>query len=141
MAISLNRKASRLSERIPGVMGFDWKQRLGSIGSFGRLVKPTELIFFASQLSLMLEIGTPLSKALAALAEQTENSAFREIILAVQQDIEEGRQLSDAMRQHPLVFNNVIVSMVQAGESGGFLKDILDRIVEMQEKRLAVATQ
>jgi type II secretory pathway component PulF len=141
MAISLNRKSSRLSERIPGVTRFDWKQRLGSIGSFGRLVKPTELIFFASQLSLMLEIGTPLSKALAALAEQTENSAFREIILALQQDIEGGRQLSDAMRQHPLVFNNVIVSMVQAGESGGFLKDILDRIVEMQEKRLAVTTQ
>ncbi len=141
MAIRLDRKTSHLAARIPNVTRFDWKQWLGSIRRFGRRVKAAELIFFASQLSLMLEIGTPLSKALAALAEQTENETFREIILAVRQEIEEGRQLSDAMRQHPLVFNHVIISMVQAGESGGFLKDILDRIVEMQEKRLAVTTQ
>jgi type IV pilus assembly protein PilC len=89
----------------------------------------------------MLEIGTPLSKALAALAKQTENAVFKEIILALQQDIEEGRQLSDAMRRHPFVFNNVTVSMIQAGESGGFLNDILNRIVELQEKRLAITTQ
>jgi type II secretory pathway component PulF len=141
VAISLNRKTSRLAEKIPSAARFDWAKWLGSIRRFGRRVKAAELIFFASQLSLMLEIGTPLSKALAALAQQTENEVFREIILALQQEIEEGRQLSDAMRQHPLVFNNVIISMVQAGESGGFLKDILDRIVEMQEKRLAVTTQ
>ena len=142
MAISLKRKASSpLAARISSATRFDWAQRLGSTLRFGRQVKPTELIFFASQLSLMLEIGTPLSKALAALAKQTENAVFKEIILALQQDIEEGRQLSDAMRRHPFVFNNVTVSMIQAGESGGFLNDILNRIVELQEKRLAITTQ
>ncbi|MBA7707970.1 hypothetical protein ES703_116855 [subsurface metagenome] len=50
-------------------------------------------------------------------------------------DIEEGRQLSDAMKRHPRLFNNVFVSMIRAGETGGFLKEIIDRIVEMQEKR------
>jgi type IV pilus assembly protein PilC len=142
MAISLKPKASSpLAARISSATRFDWAQRFGSTLRFGRQVKPTELIFFASQLSLMLEIGTPLSKALAALAKQTENVVFREIILALQQDIEEGRQLSEAMRRHPFVFNNVTVSMIQAGESGGFLNDILNRIVELQEKRLAITTQ
>lgn len=141
MAISLNRKASPSAARISSASLFDWARRLGGIRRFSRRVKPTELIFFASQLSLMLEIGTPLSKALAALAEQTENAVFSEVILAVQQDIEEGKQLSDAMRRHPLVFNNVTASMIQAGESGGFLNDILNRIVELEEKRQVVRTQ
>jgi type II secretory pathway component PulF len=56
-------------------------------------------------------------------------------------DIEEGKQLSDAMKSHPRVFNTVFNSMVKAGETGGFLHEILDRLVEMQEKRQALLTQ
>ena len=56
-------------------------------------------------------------------------------------DIEEGRQLSDAMKRHPRVFNSVFVSMIKAGETSGYLKQILDRIVEMQEKRQALIAQ
>jgi type II secretory pathway component PulF len=108
---------------------------------FGRPVKQSELSFFTSQLSLMLEIGTPVSNALKAIASQSENPEFKEVILTIVKDIEEGRQLSDAMRRHPRVFNNVFISMIKAGETGGFLKDILDRIFEMQEKRQALSTQ
>jgi len=106
-----------------------------------RPVKPAELIFFTSQLSLMLEIGTALNNALRAIANQTDNPAFKKVIQAMLQVIEEGRQLSDAMREHPRVFDNVFTSMIKAGETGGFLKDILDRIVEMQEKRQKLITQ
>lgn len=89
----------------------------------------------------MLEIDTPLDKALRAIESQTSNTRFKKIIQTMILDIEEGKQLSDALRKHPRVFNKMFVSMVNAGESGGFLTDILGRIVEMQEKRQALVTQ
>ena len=104
-------------------------------------VKPKEVIFFTSQLALMLEVGTPLTNALAALEKQTKNPAFKEVIRVLHRDIEEGQQLSDAMRRHPRVFNYVYISMIKAGETGGFLKEILERLAEMQEKRLALIAQ
>ena len=104
-------------------------------------VKPKEVIFFTSQLALMLEVGTPLTNALVALEKQTKNPAFKEVIRVLHRDIEEGQQLSDAMRRHPRVFNYVYTSMIKAGETGGFLKEILERLAEMQEKRLALIAQ
>lgn len=108
---------------------------------FGGRVKASEKIFFISQLSLMLEVGTSLSASLKALGNQTQNPAFREVILAMHRDIEEGKQFSEAMRRHPSVFDHVFVSMIKAGETGGFLQKILDRLVEMQEKRQALIAQ
>ncbi len=107
----------------------------------GRTIKAKEVTFFASQLSLMLEVGTPLTSALVALRKQTKNAAFQAVIEAMRRDIEEGRQLSDAMRRHRHVFGQVFTSMIKAGETGGFLQKILDRIVEMQEKRQALLSQ
>ena len=104
-------------------------------------VKSKELIFFTSQLALLLEVGTPLINGLAALEKQTKNPAFKEVIRALHRDIEEGQQLSDALRRHPRVFNHVYTSMIKAGETGGFLKEILERLAEMQEKRLALIAQ
>jgi type II secretory pathway component PulF len=57
------------------------------------------------------------------------------------QDVEDGRQLSEAMSRHPRVFDKVYLNMVKAGETGGFLDEMLNRLVEMQEKRLALRTQ
>jgi type II secretory pathway component PulF len=89
----------------------------------------------------MLEIGTTISRALGAIARQSRNPAFERVLSAMQGDIEDGRQLSDAMGRHPRVFNPLFVQMVRAGETGGYLKKILDRIVHMQEKRQALITQ
>lgn len=104
-------------------------------------VRSKEVIFFTSQLALMLEVGTPLINGLAALEKQTKNPAFKDVIRALHRDIEEGQQLSDALRRHPRVFNHVYTSMIKAGETGGFLKEILERLAEMQEKRLALIAQ
>ena len=142
MAISYNPKSSRLAKKAPkSLFGSILKSQQPRFMSFGRAIKPGELIFFSSQLSLMLEIGTPLTTTLRAIANQTKNPALKEIIQAMQKDIEEGRQLSDAMKRHPRVFNSVFISMIKAGETSGFLKQILDRIVEMQEKRQALIAQ
>jgi len=133
MAISFNHKRpSAASKSLQPLPGFSY---------FAEPVKPGELIFFTSQLSLMLEIGTPLNSALKAIGNQTENVTFKAVIQAMFLDIEEGRQLSYAMRQHPKVFDNTFVGMIRGGESGGFLTNILDRLVEAQEKRQALKTQ
>ena len=108
---------------------------------WGRAIKPGEQIFFFTQLSLMIEIGTSLTGALRALGEQNQNDALKKVILDMLRDIEEGRQLSDAMQRHPTVFSPLYVSLVKAGEAGGFLKDTIDGIVTLQERRQALITQ
>jgi type IV pilus assembly protein PilC len=107
----------------------------------GNKIRSKEVIFFTSQLALMLEVGTPLINALNAMKKQTKNPAFQEVIQAMARDIEEGQQLSDAMRRHPKVFDHVFISMIRAGETGSFLTGILNRIAEMQEKRQALIAQ
>jgi type II secretory pathway component PulF len=142
MAISVNHKSAGLStktfkDRSPSV----FKQRLNTSRLFRKPIKTAEVIFFTSQLSLMLEIGTPLKSALEAIGHQTENTDFKEVIGTVLHDIEEGSQLSDAFRRHPRVFDSTFISLVKAGETGGFLAETLNRSVEMQEKRQALFLQ
>jgi type IV pilus assembly protein PilC len=141
MAITLNKKAPHPGTQGRGRAKSFSEQWGGIIPGFGKRIKPREVIFFTSQLSLMLEIGTPLTDSLKAIANQTTNPAFKEVLLTMLKDIEEGRQLSDAMKRHPMVFDGIFTSMLKAGETGGFLKKILDGMVEMQEKRQALRTQ
>lgn len=142
MAISLNKKSASLAvahaDKPPNYL----LGRIESIISgFRKPVKTGELIFFSSQLSLMLEIGTSLTNALHAIADQTKNPAFKTVIEDMVQNVEEGRQLSDALKRHPRIFNNTYSSMIRSGEAGGFLKKALDGIVEMQEKRQNLVSQ
>ncbi|MFC1822191.1 type II secretion system F family protein [Thermodesulfobacteriota bacterium] len=139
MAISLNQPAPTLAPKIE-IKPKNVSKGPG-INLFGSPVKGQDVIFFSSQLSLMLEIGTPLKSALETLGKQMENEVFKDIIKSMVKDIEAGRQLSDAMQKHPKVFDSIYSSMVRAGETGGFLKEILDRIVELKEKRQALKSQ
>ena len=117
------------------------KLRLDVLQWPGNRIKSKEVIFFTTQLALMLEVGTPLTSALTAMKNQTKSPAFKEVIGALARDIEEGQQLSDAMRRHPKVFDHVFTSMIKAGETGSFLTGILERLAEMQEKRQALIAQ
>jgi len=142
MAISVNHKSASLTTRtFKAKPASDFKRRLNMPGLFSKPIKTGEVIFFTSQLSLMLEIGTPLKTALEAIRNQTKNTDFRQVIGTVLHDIEEGRQLSDALRRHPRVFDSTFISLVKAGEAGGFLAQTLNRSVEMQEKRQALFVQ
>jgi type II secretory pathway component PulF len=142
MAISVQQKPTSGPSRMPAVPRLPSLSTQITLGQLlGTAVKPSEVVFFTSQLSLMLEVGTSLNAALHAIGKQTKNPAFKKIISAMHKDIEEGKQLSEAMRPHASVFSEVFVSMVKAGETGGFLKKILDRLVEMQEKRQALVAQ
>jgi type IV pilus assembly protein PilC len=142
MAISVKRRD--LSPRNSGLASPADSLFMRIAGAFSipiRRVKSSELIFFTSQLALMLEIGTPLNTALRALKNQTESNYFKEVIESILKDIEEGRMLSDALRRHPKVFSNEYVSLIKAGETGGFLQRILNRINDMQERRQAFKSQ
>jgi len=142
MAITVNHKTPNLSPNTVHARPSAVAQRLPRVTQlFSRPIKAGEVIFFTSQLALMLEIGTPLKSALDAIRNQTKNADFKEVIHAMLHDVEEGRQLSEAMSRHPRVFNRVFLSMVKAGETGGFLDEMLNRLVEMQEKRQALLTQ
>lgn len=98
--------------------------------SLGKKVKTKDLIMFSEHLSTMLKAGITLNKCLTILADLTENKAFARIIREVHDQIREGSTLHQALEKHPAVFPGVFVNMVRAGESGGVLDVVLQRISE-----------
>ena len=142
MAININQKSTDIALIAPPASSAPMPLKAkGLLRRFGPTVKSGEMIFFFSQLSLMIDIGMSLKNALENMLDQTENAAFKAIIRLMIQDIEEGRQLSDALQRHPQIFKHVVICMVRAGETGGYLKQILDRIVAMEEKRQSLISQ
>lgn len=91
---------------------------------------------FCRQLSIMLGSGLPLLDAVAVLLRQTRQPGFREIIAAIGEDLEQGWTLTAAMRRHGRVFSEVVLSMVEAGETGGVLDETLERLaVHLERER------
>ncbi|MBX7159975.1 MAG: type II secretion system F family protein [Acidimicrobiia bacterium] len=99
-------------------------------------VKLKDLAIFSRQLATMINSGLSLLRALTILTEQTENQSLAKVIGEVRQDVETGSALSVAMAKHPKVFNNLFVSMVRAGETGGILDDVLVRVADTIERQV-----
>src|SRR5262249_55514860 len=91
---------------------------------------------FTRQFSVMLDAGLPLVQCLEILSEQEENRTFQAVIQAVRSDVEAGSSLADAMRKHPKAFDALYVNIVAAGEAGGVLDVILQRLSSYIEKAL-----
>jgi len=96
---------------------------------------------FTRQFSVMLDAGLPLVQCLEILGEQEENRRFREVINQVRSDVEQGSSLADAMRKHPVAFNNLYTNMIAAGEAGGILDIILQRLSTYIEKAVKLNAQ
>ena len=109
--------------------GLKMELRLGP-----KRVKPAELTVMSRQLATMISSGMTLLRAFYVLEEQVENQLLRETVGAVREDIEAGLSFSDALEQHPKVFNPLYVAMVRAGESGGVLEESLERTANQLEK-------
>jgi len=92
-----------------------------------------DLIVFSRQLATLISAGLPFTTSLDALVEQTENKRLKRVIIQVRRDLEGGSSFSDALAKHPAVFNNLFVNMVRAGEAGGVLDEILDRLATLAE--------
>jgi type IV pilus assembly protein PilC len=112
-----------------------------SVSKLGRKVPPKILAVFTRQFSVMIDAGLPLVQCLEILANQQEHKSFQRILLQVRQDVEAGSTLADAMRRHPKAFNNLYVNMIAAGEAGGILDTILQRLSTYIEKSVKLASQ
>src|SRR3989442_1721619 len=99
-----------------------------------RKVKGKELSVFTRQFSVMIDAGLPLVQCLEILAQQQENKYFQQTLMQVRQDVEEGSTLAAAMARHPRVFDQLYSNMVEAGETGGILDLILQRLSTFIEK-------
>ena len=112
------------------------KGREFSIPKIGakKKVKAKELAVFTRQFSVMIDAGLPLVQCLDILAQQQQNPFFKDVLNQVRQHVEEGSTLHTAMSKHPKVFDNLFTSMVEAGETGGVLDLILQRLATVIEK-------
>src|ERR687896_1305331 len=97
-------------------------------------VKSKDLSVFTRQFSVMIDAGLPLVQCLEILAQQQENKHFQQVLMQVRQDVEEGSTLAAAMARHPKVFDQLYSNMVEAGETGGILDLILQRLSTFIEK-------
>ncbi|WP_291270780.1 type II secretion system F family protein [Geothrix sp.] len=104
-------------------------------------VRPKELAIFTRQFSVMIDAGLPLVQCLEILGAQQQNKGFQRIIEAVRGDVEQGLTLQAALSKHPKAFNDLYVNMVGAGESGGILDIILQRLSGYIEKAVKLTAK
>jgi type IV pilus assembly protein PilC len=97
-------------------------------------VKSKDLAIFTRQFSVMIDAGLPLVQCLDILSQQQQNKYFQQVLAQVRQDVEEGSTLAAAMSRHPKVFDQLYSNMVEAGETGGILDLILQRLSTFIEK-------
>ncbi len=97
-------------------------------------VKSKDLAIFTRQFSVMIDAGLPLVQCLDILSQQQQNKYFQQVLAQVRQDVEEGSTLAAAMNRHPKVFDQLYANMVEAGETGGILDLILQRLSTFIEK-------
>jgi type IV pilus assembly protein PilC len=131
-------ESAREQLRIRGLLAHTLRE-LPSAGEDGlrtafKKIKPRSMQVFSRQFATMIEAGLNIVAALVILEEQTDDPYLAEIIAELRADVEGGLLLSQAMARHPKVFDELYVSMVQAGEASGMLDNVLDRVADQIEK-------
>jgi type IV pilus assembly protein PilC len=109
--------------------------------SFGSGVQPKELQIFTRQLATMIDAGLPLVQCLDILASQQQNKVFARVLNQVKASVEQGATFSDALKKHPKIFDELYVNLVAAGEVGGILDTILNRVATYIEKAVKLKGQ
>jgi type IV pilus assembly protein PilC len=108
---------------------------------FAEKVTDKDIVIFTRQLATMIDAGLPLVQCLEILGTQTENKALSKVVGQVRSDVESGATFADALKKHPKVFDNLYVNMVAAGEAGGILDTILQRLAAYMEKFAKIKSQ
>ena len=103
-------------------------------GHLGGRVKPKNLMIFTRQLATLIDSGLPLLRSLTVLEKQEPHPVLRATIGALAENVQGGSTFSESLAQHPKIFNKLYVNMVKAGELGGVLEIVLNRLAEYQEK-------
>ena len=109
-----------------------------TIPGFGGGVDEKEIVIFTRQFATMIDAGLPLVQCLEILASQQENKIFKKALVAIRQSVEGGMTFAAALKQHPKVFTSLYANMVEAGEAGGILDTILNRLAAYMEKAMAL---
>jgi type IV pilus assembly protein PilC len=133
-----NREALRQALRREQITLMSVKEKGREIGipklAGKKKVKSKDLAIFTRQFSVMIDAGLPLVQCLDILSQQQQNKYFQQVLAQVRQDVEEGSTLATAMSRHPKVFDQLYANMVEAGETGGILDLILQRLSTFIEK-------
>jgi type IV pilus assembly protein PilC len=109
---------------------------------FGRKkVQTKEIVIFTRQFATMIDSGLPLVQCLEILSTQQENPTFKDVLLKVKESVESGSTFADALSKHPTVFDRLYVNLVAAGEVGGILDTILNRLAAYTEKSMKLKKQ
>ena len=116
------------------VTGVTEKGKEFALPKMGGSISRKEIAIFTRQFSVMIDAGLPLVQCLEILGSQQENRVFQKILFEVRQDVESGATLADALRKHPKAFDDLYCNMVAAGEAGGILDTILQRLSQYIEK-------
>jgi type IV pilus assembly protein PilC len=112
------------------------KGALGRLSSLGGGVKDKDIVIFTRQFATMIDAGLPLVQALEILTTQVESKVLGKTLGIIKSDVESGSTYADAIRKHPKVFTELYANMVAAGESGGILDTILNRLAAYIEKSM-----
>ncbi|BCA80218.1 type II secretion system F family protein [Desulfuromonas sp. AOP6] len=111
------------------------------IPGFEPKISTKDLVVFTRQFSTMIDAGLPLVQCLDILSRQQDNSTFKKILLQVKEDVESGSTFAEALKKHPKAFDELYVNLVAAGEVGGILDTILNRLAAYIEKALKLKKQ
>ena len=106
--------------------------------SGGRSIKQKDIAVFTRQLSTMMRAGVPLIQSFDIVARGSTNARMTRLLVDIRSDVETGTSLSAAFRKHPLYFDALYCNLVEAGEAGGILETLLDRLAVYQEKTMAI---
>ncbi|MGO8997085.1 MAG: type II secretion system F family protein [Polyangiaceae bacterium] len=116
------------------------KGKAFSLG-FGSGVSGKDLVTFTRLFATMIDAGLPIVQCLEILQGQTENPAFATVLKDVKSSVEQGSTFSDALRKHPKVFDPLYTNLIQAGEVGGILDTIMNRLAVYNEKNMKLKRQ
>ncbi|MGE3548622.1 MAG: type II secretion system F family protein, partial [Geobacter sp.] len=127
-----------------GLLGITVKEqreafKMPSFG--GGSIDTKDLVIFTRQFATMIDSGLPLVQCLDILSSQQEKPAFKQILLKVKESVESGSTFADALAKHPKAFDELFVNLVAAGEIGGILDTILNRLAAYIEKAMKLKKQ
>ncbi|MEA3222724.1 MAG: type II secretion system F family protein [Thermodesulfobacteriota bacterium] len=129
-----NKAAVNLILRRQRISPIKIKARPKEIVLFQKKVTTSEIVLLTRQFATMIDAGLPLVQCLTILGNQQANPTFKKILTEIKQDVEGGTTFADALKKHPSVFDDLFVNMVAAGEIGGVLDVILNRLAQYMEK-------
>jgi len=109
--------------------------------SGGRAIKQRDIAIFTRQLATMMKAGVPLLQSFDIVARGSTNARMTKLLNDIRNDVETGTSLSHAFRKHPLHFDALYCNLVEAGEAGGILEALLDRLAIYQEKTMAIKSK